>query len=171
MAYTINRVKQGDERALAHIQTESWKEAFREILPPEVLEKYTDFACVEAMYQRLLSNNSGNGYLLRVDHQPHCIAWWDASREADTPDYAELICIHSLPDRWRKGYGSRMMEHVLDDMASAGYQRVMLWVFADNLPARKFYEKHGFILAGREKIGLGAAEICYEKVLTQANGG
>ena len=33
--------------------------------------------------------------------------------------YAELICIHSLQDNWRKGYGSKMMEQILRDMEKA----------------------------------------------------
>ena len=85
MSYTIERVKPGDERALAHIQTESWKAAFSQILAADVLEKFTAVDRVEAMYRKLLDNNNGNGYLLRVDGQPHCISWWDATREADMP--------------------------------------------------------------------------------------
>ena len=36
-AVTIRRVKMGDENILAYIQTESWKEAFRDIVPEEKL--------------------------------------------------------------------------------------------------------------------------------------
>lgn len=165
MGYTIEKARPGDEQALAHIQTESWKAAFQQILSPDVLEKSTSLALAAVMYQRLLENDVGNGYILRVDGEPHCIAWWDASREADMPGYAELICIHSLPERWHMGYGSRMMQQVLADMAAAGYHRAMLWVFAENTAARRFYEKHGFSANNREKIGLGALEICYEKAL------
>ena len=98
MQYTIERVKLGDEAALAHIQTTSWKEAFKHILSPEALERATGMERATAMYRRLLEQHIGNGYLLRVDGKPHCIAWWDATREVEMPGYAELICIHSLPD-------------------------------------------------------------------------
>ncbi len=165
MGFTIEKVREGDAKDLAYIQTESWKAAFKHILAPEALEKSTVLARTEAMYQRLLVNSIGNGYLLRVDGKAHCIAWWDATREPDMPGYAELICIHSLPDRWRKGYGTQMMTRLLDDMKAAGYQRVMLWVFAENTAARHFYAKHGFAPNGREKLGLGAVEVCYEKTL------
>lgn len=165
MAFTIDRVQCGDAPILAYIQTESWKAAFKSILAPDVLENSTNLTRAEAMYQRLLTNKIGNGYLLRVDGNAHCIAWWDASREPDMPDYAELICIHSLQNRWHKGYGSQMMARVLEDVKASGYSRVMLWVFAENTAARHFYEKHGFAPNGREKLGLGAVEVCYEKLL------
>ena len=61
-----------------------------------------------------------------VEGTPHCIAWWDATRENDMPGYAELICIHSLQNLWRKGYGSKMMDAVLRGIAAAGYTKVML---------------------------------------------
>ena len=109
MEYTIERVKLGDETALAYIQTESWKAGFKNILSTDVLQRCTQIDKVTAMYRRLLEQNIGNGYLLKVEGNPHCIAWWDATREKNMPGYAELICIHSLQDKWRKGYGSKMM--------------------------------------------------------------
>ena len=166
MAITIEKVRAGDAPVLAYIQTESWKAAFKDILAADVLEERCALNTAEAMYQRLLTKGIGNGYLLRVDGTPHCIAWWDVTREPDMPGYAELICIHSLPDRWHMGHGSQMMARLLDDVKAAGYQKMMLWVFAANLAARRFYEKHGFAVNGREKLALGAAEVCYEKTLT-----
>ena len=166
MAYTIERAKPADAQAYAYIQTESWKAAFKGIIPPDVLAASTAMDRATAMYERLIAQQIGNGYLLRVDGKPHCIAWWAATREDDMPGYAELICIHSLQDRWHQGYGSKMMAQVLSDMAAAGHQRAMLWVFRENHPTRRFYEKHGFTTNGREKIALGAVELCYEKNLT-----
>lgn len=165
MEYSIERVKLGDEVTLAHIQTESWKAAFKDILSPEVLTKYANADKATMMYRRLIEQNIGNGYLLKVEEKPHCIAWWDATREKDMPGYAELICIHSLPNQWRKGYGSKMLDTVLHDIVIAGYTKVMLWVFEENERARKFYEKRGFILTGKVKSDIGVTEICYEKKL------
>ena len=165
MGYSIERVKPGDQVTLAYIQTESWKAAFRDILEPEILEGCTNPDKVRAMYQRMLEQGKGNGYILTVDGQPHCIAWWDATREKDMPGYAELICIHSLPNQWRKGYGSKMMETVLRDISAAGYAKVMLWVFEENARARRFYEAFGFTTKGKIKPGIEPTELCYEKEL------
>lgn len=165
MGYTIERVRLGAEATLAYIQTESWKAAFKDILDADVLQRCTQINNVTAMYRRLLEQNIGNGYLLKVEGTPHCIAWWDAARENDMSGYAELICIHSLPNRWRKGYGSKMMDAVLRDIAAAGYTKVMLWVFEDNIRARRFYEAQGFTTDGRAKPDIEPTEICYEKNL------
>ena len=77
--------------------------------------------------------------------------------------YAELICIHSLQDNWRKGYGSKMMEQILSDMEKAGYAHALLWVFEKNIRARKLYEAKGFHKTEKAKEFCGAVEVMYEK--------
>ncbi len=120
MEAVIRKVQQGDANTLAYIQTESWKAAFAGILDAETLEKCTDIDRATAMYQRLLDENKGNGYLLSVDGTPHCIAYWDTARDAELTGKAELICIHSLPENWHKGYGRQMMNRVLKDIKENG---------------------------------------------------
>ena len=164
-AVKIRRVRIGDEAALAYIQTESWKAAFKDILDPETLTRCTDIHKAEAMYKGLLEQNKGNGYLLTLDDRPHCFAWWDAPRDADMLGRAELIAIHSLSSAWGRGYGSMMMDQVLSDIKADAYPEVVLWVFSENTRARRFYEAKGFRLLGYEKPILGKTEICYIKDL------
>lgn len=163
MNCSIRRVQKGDEQTLAYIQTESWKAAFRDILAEDVLENHTDLGRTEKMYGKLLAEGKGNGYILETGGNAHCIAYWDKSRDSELTDAAEIICIHSLPDNWRKGFGSRMMDRLLDDIAAAGYSEVILWVFEENRRARAFYEVKGFAFTGKTKPALGTTEICYEK--------
>lgn len=87
------------------------------------------------------------------------------AREKAWVDYAELICIHSLQNQWRKGYGSKMMHAVLQDIKKAGYTKVMLWVFKDNIRARKFYEAWEFTTDEECKADVVPIEICYKKSL------
>lgn len=49
----------------------------------------------------------------------------------------------------------------LDDVKSAGYARILLWVFDNNLRAIRFYEACGFLASGRKKPALGAVEEMY----------
>ena len=157
----IRKVKTGDEKVLAYIQTESWRKAFKNIISKEEMEQYADINKAEEMYEYLLSNNIGNGTILLIDEKPHCMAYWDKTREEDMDGYAELICIHSLEDNWGKGYGSMMMEHILNDISAAGFEKVMLWVFEDNIRARRFYEKHGFVKTDKTKKFGNAVEVMY----------
>lgn len=165
MPYTIDRALPGDAETLARIQIESWKAAFADILSPDILENCTQLNKVTAMYQRMLDQNIGHSYLMKVDGQPHCIAHWNAARAQDMPGYAELFCIHSLPNRWHSGFGTQMMQRVLQDVAASDHSKVMLWVFEKNLRARRFYESQGFKTFGKKKPGVFPTEICYERAL------
>lgn len=159
----IRKVQQGDANALAYIQTESWRAAFAGILDAETLAKCTDVSRAAAMYQKLLDAGKGKGYLLSVDGKPHCVAYWDEARDPEYSGMAELICIHSLPDNWHKGYGSQMMDRVLKDIEEAGYSQVVLWVFRENHRARAFYEGKGFALTGVSKPAFDTVEVLYSK--------
>ena len=77
----IRKVKSGDEKTLAYIQTESWKNAFNTILSEEDLEKYTNIDKAIEMYTKLLREDIGNGYILSINDAPHCIAYWDKVRD------------------------------------------------------------------------------------------
>ncbi len=165
MEVLLRRVQPGDAPALAHVQTESWKAAFRNILDPATLERCTDLGRATRMYEGLLQEHKGNGYLLTLDGHPHCIAWWDAARDPEYTGKAELICIHSLPQHWGMGYGGMMMDRVLADVKAAGFSEIVLWVFTDNARARRFYEAKGFHATEHVKPGLGTQEICYIRAL------
>ena len=53
----IRKVQHGDENNLAYIQTESWKEAFKDIVPADLLSKCTGIERATAMYKKLLDEN------------------------------------------------------------------------------------------------------------------
>ena len=164
----IRKAIPGDEKVLAYIQTESWKAAFADILPPADLERSTNIEKVTQMYQRILQSGMCSIAISFVEDTPHCIAAWGKNR-CDLGDaVGELICIHSLQDGWGKGYGSEMMKYVLDDLRQAQYKSVILWVFEANTRARRFYEKHGFKLTEQTKSFNGVTEVMYEKGLSHA---
>lgn len=155
----------GDEHSLAYIQTESWKAAFNNILSPEELKKSTDICKAEIMYRKVLENNNVNMSIEFVDQKPHCIAGWSKNRNNLEPNVAELICIHSLCDNWHKGYGTIMMNHILEEIKQTGYAEVILWVFDNNKRAIRFYEKYGFVRTNHEQLSHGASEVMYVKRL------
>ena len=161
MNITIQKAKIGDEKILAFIQTDSWKNAFKDIIPETDLVECTNIIKAEEMYSRVLRTNYAENFILEIDGKPHCIAGWSKARNSEFLDSAELICIHSLCDNWGKGYGSIMMNHIINEVKSAGFKSVLLWVFEKNTRARKFYEKHGFELTDKTQVSYGAVEVMY----------
>ncbi|MDF1793115.1 MAG: GNAT family N-acetyltransferase [Thalassobaculaceae bacterium] len=56
---------------------------------------------------------------------------------SDTGRWVEHLYI--LPGHWRRGIGSTLLRRAQDDA-----EQLKLWAFQRNLPARRFYEAHGF---------------------------
>lgn len=165
MKITIRKAELGDEKMLAYIQTESWKSAFADIISSDDMEKCTDIVKAEAMYENVLKSGYAEVSILEIDGKPHCIAAWSKARNPQFSDCAELICIHSLCDNWGQGYGSMMMNHIIDEIKKTGYNSVLLWVFEKNTRARSFYENHGFKLTNNTQISYDAVEVMYRKDL------
>lgn len=165
MNIAIRKAKLGDEKILSYIQTESWKSAFVDIISAEDMERCTDIAKAEAMYENVLKSGYVEMSILEIDGKPHCIAAWSKSRNPQFLDCAELICIHSLSENRCKGYGSMMINHILKEIQCSEYDSVILWVFEKNSPARTFYEKHGFELTDNIQLAYDAVEVMYRKEL------
>ena len=159
MNILMRKAKLGDEKILAYIQTESWKSAFADIISDKDMEKCTDIAKAEAMYENVLKSGYAEMSILEIDGKPHCIAAWSKARNPQFSDCAEIICIHSLCNNWGKGYGSMMMNHIIDEIKNLEYKSVLLWVFEKNTRARRFYEKHGFELTDNKQISYDAVEV------------
>ena len=166
MEVTLRPAVTEDAADLAAIQAASWNAAFVNILTPEILREYTDCARLEEMYRNILASPELHLTLELVNDVPHGLAARSASRDGE-PQTAELICIHSRPGNWGKGYGAALMRHALLEMENAGYSYAALWVFAENHRARRFYEALGFAPTGAARISFGCEEVQYRKPLTK----
>ena len=62
---------------------------------------------------------------------------------------AEILNFAVRADSRRQGTGTALLEQALEWSKSFGAQRVILEVRASNVAAIRFYERHGFVVAGK----------------------
>ena len=81
-------------------------------------------------------------------------------REAET----EIVALHTLPESWGTGLGHALLTEALNQI---GDRSVFLWAFKVNTRARRFYEKHGFVWDGNERVSEfdGLVEVKYIRTL------
>ena len=99
----------------------------------------------------------GDNALLAIDQfQPVGAAWYRLFEE-DEPGYGFVdantpeLTIAVVPSRRGKGLGEQLLERLLEQARSEGYEQISLSVEPDN-PALRLYEQHGFAKVG-ERAG------------------
>ena len=140
----IRHITKDDDRfAISHIYEESWKFAYRDIIPQSYLESIP-----EGCWCSNLDKEGRHTLVMIEDGMFIGTASYCKSRFPDYDNFGELVSIYFLPQYMGKGYGKYLLEAVIGELESLGFHVAFLWVLEDNLRARKFYEKMGFISSG-----------------------
>jgi GNAT superfamily N-acetyltransferase len=81
-------------------------------------------------------------------------------------DAVELRALYVVPAAWGSGLATRLMDAALDSVrGDAG--SAFLWVVEENIRARRFYEREGWVQEDESRAtGLGPSEVRYSRSLT-----
>jgi len=148
---SVCKATPADAPAFASVICESWKAAYADIITPEEMAAKTDIEKRTAAFLKILSEGMGQYYLAFDGETPCGLCTSRSSRDADLPDYGEVVAIYTLKEYWGCGVGKMLMNTALAELKRLGYQKVLLWAFERNARARRFYEKYGFVFDGTYK--------------------
>ena len=159
--------KTTDTAALAKILCDSWRSAYKNILTPENMEHNTKLESRTTMFEMIIKSGVGSTMIAFSNGNLCGMVSFGESRDAELSDFAEIVAIYTVEDCWGTGVGTQLMELALSEIENQGYNNVLLWTFKANARARRFYEKHGFVLDGTVKdSGFGdAKEVRYRRKL------
>lgn len=151
MQLSIRAAFPEDARDFAHVICESWKAAYADIITPEEIAVKADFERRAASFQTILTERKGQYYLAFDGDKPCGLCCTRSGRDADLPEYGEVVSLYTLKEFWGCGVGKLLMDTALAELKRLGYHKVFLWVFERNTRARRFYEKYGFVFDGKYK--------------------
>lgn len=138
---TIRMMTHNDNKlAISRVYEESWKYAYRNIIPQSFLNSIPT--------GNWASNLDQNGRKTLIMLENNEIIGTSSFCESRFPEFkgmGEIISIYLLPQYIGKGYGTALLRAAIDELKKSGYNEIFLWVLEENYPARKFYEKNGFI--------------------------
>ncbi len=157
----VRPAKLEDSVTIGKIYCDSWKAAYKGIMPQDHLDALTpDDRTINPANYLVLESEEGVVFGL---------ANLGSSRDKERPDWGELRAIYLLPEYWRKGSGTALFQGAEAELGRRGYSRYFLWVLTENARARRFYEKMGMRPSGQEQfLSIGGKEILecrYEKEL------
>lgn len=88
---------------------------------------------------------------------------WKDCFNGGGPDEIELYCFYVEPFFKGQGIGRALLQHLFDEAVKQRKKKIYAWVLKKNIPARRFYERNGFVADGREGLVEGTTEqhMCY----------
>ena len=125
---------------ISNIYECSWKYAYKDIIPKNYLNSIP-----KGCWANNITKEHMTSFVLIEDGIIIGTASFCKSRWKQYNDYGEIVSIYFLPDYMGKGYGNHLLKKCMEELKTRGYEKILLWVLEDNLRARKFYEKNGFI--------------------------
>ncbi len=129
-----------DRMEISRLYKESWRFAYCGMIPQDYLDSIPEERWAAGI------DTPGRNTLLCLDNGRLIgTSSFCESRFEQFPGWGEIISIYLLPDYMGKGYGKDLMETVLSELKSRGYKDAFLWVLEENVRARRFYERFGFL--------------------------
>jgi GNAT superfamily N-acetyltransferase len=124
----------------------AWRVAYAHIFPVAFLAGLSipDWA---SRWDRIIDAAESNTDVAEVGGRVVAFASHGRCRDQSAPpDRGEIRAVYAEPSSWRQGVGRALLGHALSALGHQGYQETTLWVLAENLRGRRFYEANGFAL-------------------------
>jgi GNAT superfamily N-acetyltransferase len=176
MAVHVRDAAPDDAAEIAQVHVESWRGAYRGLMPQEVLDGL-DVAARASMWTRIMdrSGPAERRAVLVVESDRAIIgfACVEPTRDpdGDAARTGEVAAIYLAPDAWGRGAGRALMTAAVSRLAAFGYADATLWVLDTNERARRFYAAAGWLPDGTtktddEEAGYSLSEVRYRRSLT-----
>ncbi|GIH90623.1 GNAT family N-acetyltransferase [Planobispora siamensis] len=167
---------QDDVEAVLRIKNETWRAAYRGLLPQDFLDGLSVTPGALEFWREWTT--SGGGHLLvggrsgdtgggpgeeiagfsvfGSERDPEQDPEQDRERDraadgegGEAGGNGEVYAIYVLPGHWSTGLGLALMTRSIERLREMGHREAGLWVLEGNARARRFYERFGFTLSGR----------------------
>jgi ribosomal protein S18 acetylase RimI-like enzyme len=141
---TLRAATAADAAGIALVRVESWRATYRGIIPDAYLDgmKIEDSA---ALWSKVLSADTTRTSVFVAERDGEIIGF-AAGKSLDEEKFGldtELAAIYMRSDVQRLGIGRRLVGMVADAHQAQGARGLLVWVLANNRPARQFYEELG----------------------------
>jgi ribosomal protein S18 acetylase RimI-like enzyme len=174
MGWTVRAATPADGARIAEIRVQSWRHAYRHILPEDGLAGLRP-AAGTAHWAELAGAPPPTALFVAVDGDDVPMAYCLVGAARDEVDLhpdlptGELWAIYADPAVLGTGAGRAVHDAGVDHLARQGFAHAVLWVFEDNDIGLRFYRSNGWHAdGGRADFGWGGrtvVEVRYSRSL------
>lgn len=132
-----------DIPSLAKVHVESWRTTYRGIVADSFLANLS-YQKHEERHRRYIAQSQVVYFLAELT-EAGVVGFLSGGpeRSGDAQFSSELYAIYLLAEHQRRGIGAQLVREWACSIISAGKSSGLVWVLADNAPARRFYERLG----------------------------
>lgn len=161
----IRQVVITDASDLAKIHVETWRKAYKGIVPNSVLSKMSYENRLTYFNQAV---NHEKNVVYETEQGILGFMTYGECRDMDlNMSYGEIWGIYVHPDFWGQSIGTSLMQWAITYFKDNKKQAVVLWVLEDNTNACMFYERLKFVKDGQKKvINLGKPLVAIRYIYT-----
>jgi GNAT superfamily N-acetyltransferase len=141
----IRPITEADTDAVATVHVRTWQVGYAGIVPDEHLARLDP---VTNAARRRNQPARPDQHTLVADEDGRIagfVSFGPYRREDQSLDAAigELYAIYVAPEAWGRGIGRLLLDACRKGLAADGFPGMRLWVLAENVRARRFYERMG----------------------------
>jgi GNAT superfamily N-acetyltransferase len=157
--FLVRPAEVDDAVAIARVHVETWRTAYRGLLPDDFLASL-DEPMYSERWQRTLADTATSRVYVAESAQG-VIGFASGGRERAGEDgySGELYAIYVLQEEQRHGHGRRLVQAVVGGLRELRLPDMIVWVLRDNAPARRFYERLGGVYVREQPITIGSAAL------------
>lgn len=146
--------ERADAEAIASVHIDSWRWAYRGLLPSGYLRRLREGE-LAARWERRLSLVELDEAIRVVEIDGRVGGFVNFGPRRDDPTWlghaGEIYMLYLEPSLVGRGLGARLITQAFDELARVRCHWVVVWVLAKNHPARRFYERAGMRLDGARR--------------------
>ncbi len=149
-----------DADGLARVHVDSWRVAYKGIVPDEHLASLSYEKRATRWHESLSKSESTTFLFVAQDDDGRVMGFaaGGVGRDGDPNYTGELYAIYLHPDYWRRGIGRQLAQTVARRLIEMDLTSMLVWVLANN-PSRKFYEALGGKYLYERPIEIGGASL------------
>jgi ribosomal protein S18 acetylase RimI-like enzyme len=158
---SIREARPEDAPRMARVRIDTWRDAYRGIVPDDYLDSMSYEATENFLRQVLWENNRGSFAFVAEDAAGEVvgIAIAGAVLGAKEEVYrGEIYILYVLPSHQRQGHGRGLVRACALGLVQRGLTPIMLWTFAENV-ARGFYEALGGVVVHSKEEDMGGKRV------------
>jgi ribosomal protein S18 acetylase RimI-like enzyme len=149
----IRRADPDDAAAIARVKVETWRTAYRGLLPDALLDGL-DPADDAAFRRRGLETLAPDRVAFVAEVEREIVGFVTAGRERSGrhPGYrGEVYAIYVVDRLQRQGIGRALIRTAATELVRRGLSPILIWTLYDNPRSRAWYEAQGGVVVGEKR--------------------